>query len=299
MNIIIWSNAALLLPDVPLPYVIAACIALSFPTNYLKDFSLLSFLSVFGLVCIVLIVAVVCFDLLAPSSLPPPPPRTLADVTGVPMSASIMLAGLTGHVALPPMYAEMKTPSSFKPVLYGSFSIMLGIYALVGAGGYLLYGGGADILITQDMADSASSGYDHFIVSLVLGGIAFKLFCSVPMCVVVLVDILENLYEEHQGAPLGTPIVDRARIALWVCSTLCSIAVYDSLQYVTALIGINSMLISVLLPTVFYLMLHRRKMGAARAAAYGALVAASVAVTVVIAYVDIGEFLQSLAGLGS
>ena len=43
------------------------------------------------------------------------------------MSASIMLAGLTGHVGLPPMYAEMKTPSAFRPTLYISFSLMFGM----------------------------------------------------------------------------------------------------------------------------------------------------------------------------
>jgi hypothetical protein len=30
--------------------------------------------------------------------------HTLGSVGGVPMAASIMLAGLTGHVGLPPMY---------------------------------------------------------------------------------------------------------------------------------------------------------------------------------------------------
>ena len=62
MDIIIWSNAALFLPGVPLNWVIAGCVVLSFPTNYLRDFSLLSFLSAFGIGCIVLIVAVVVFE---------------------------------------------------------------------------------------------------------------------------------------------------------------------------------------------------------------------------------------------
>ena len=51
--IIIWSNAALLLPNLDLGWVILLCCALSFPTNWLRDFSLLSFLSAFGMACIV------------------------------------------------------------------------------------------------------------------------------------------------------------------------------------------------------------------------------------------------------
>lgn len=58
-QVIIWSNASLFLPSVPLEYVVGACIVLSFPTNYLRDFSLLSFLSAFGISCILLIMAVV------------------------------------------------------------------------------------------------------------------------------------------------------------------------------------------------------------------------------------------------
>lgn len=34
---------------------------------------------------------------------------------------------------------------------------------------------------------------------MVLGGITFKLFASVPLCVLVLVDIKQNLYLEKHG----------------------------------------------------------------------------------------------------
>ncbi len=51
MNVIIWRNAVLLLPQLQPLTVVIGCIVLSFPTNWLKNFSLLSFLSVFGLMC--------------------------------------------------------------------------------------------------------------------------------------------------------------------------------------------------------------------------------------------------------
>ena len=155
MDIIIWANAELLLPRVPTGWVIGGCILLSLPTNLLRDFSLLSRLSAFSLFCIGLILAVVAFDVAnaaldpAEGSAAPPASRTLADLSGLPMSSSIMLAGLTGHVGLPPMYAEMKTRSAFRPVLYASFLAMFGMYAAVGIGGYLLFGADASVLITQ------------------------------------------------------------------------------------------------------------------------------------------------------
>ena len=148
MVVIIWANAELLVPGVPSGWVIGGCILLSLPTNLLRDFSLLAHLSAFSLFSIGLIVGVVFFDV---ATTPRPADTQLADLSGLPMASSIMLAGLTGHVGLPPMYAEMKTPSAFRSVLYTSFAAMFAMYAAVGVCGYLLYGADASVLITQDM----------------------------------------------------------------------------------------------------------------------------------------------------
>lgn len=64
MLIIIWSNAQLLLPSFDPNWVIAGCVLLSFPTNWLRDYSLLSFLSAFGLFCVLLIIAAVLIDVM-------------------------------------------------------------------------------------------------------------------------------------------------------------------------------------------------------------------------------------------
>jgi hypothetical protein len=63
---------------------------------------------------------------------------------------------------------------------------------------------------------------------------------------------------------------------------------------VTALIGINSMLISILLPIVFYYMLHRRTMSRSRRSMHLGLIALSIAFTALIGVVDFDEFLDSL-----
>ena len=69
----------------------------------------------------------------------------------------------------------------------------------------------------------------------------------------------------------------------------------SSLEYLTAFVGLNSLLISVLLPIFFYLRLHRRLSGA-RAAALYALLALSVVLSVVIGYLDIAQYIASLSG---
>ena len=102
-------NAALLLPQLQPLTVVIGCVALSFPTNWLKNFSLLSFLSVFGLLCVFLICIVVGYQLFGADAAQISDDHTLGSVGGVPMAASIMLAGLTGHVGLPPMYTATHT----------------------------------------------------------------------------------------------------------------------------------------------------------------------------------------------
>ena len=371
MYIITWSNTVLLVPGVALEWVIVGCVVLSLPTNWLRDFSLLAFLSAFGLGSVLLICAVVGCNMYTRTFDPTPlPPTVAARLEGVPMAASIMLAGLTGHVSLPPMYAEMKTPSAFRAVLYTSFALMFGIYALVGACGYVLYGEEASVLITEDMAAAGSDTVlGSVLTALILGCMTFKLFCSVPMCVVTLVDICQGWYHEHAGTQLSESAADVMRLLWWASATLCALLVRSSLQYVTAvcafhpdprptaatrgtychtrrapnatcpychtplrhtpstaarpyatrplmprrwrsaevcvpsrvrlcqLIGINSMIISVLLPILFYAMLHTQQMSRPRASAYALLVAISLAITCYFSYMDLLEFLDSLAGL--
>jgi amino acid permease len=100
MNIIVWTNAQMFLPWVQLQWIILGCVALSFPTNWLRDFEVLAFLSTFGLGCILLIAIVVVYNVLEIPAEGLPSPRTEAALpSGVPMSASIMLAGLTGSAS--------------------------------------------------------------------------------------------------------------------------------------------------------------------------------------------------------
>ena len=224
-----------------------------------------------------------------------PPDREVAIVGGAPMAASIMLAGLTGHVGIPPMYCSMRTPDAFHPTLAAAFAAIFAMYALVGVCGYLLYGGGASVLITSDMGGATTGWASTLLVGLVTAAITFKLFTSVPMCVQVLVDVCENMWLEHNKAPLSAAASQRVRLGWWLASILASFGFYSSLEYLTAFVGLNSLLISVLLPIFFYLRLHRRLSGA-RAAALYALLALSVVLSVVIGYLDIAQYIASLSG---
>ena len=173
------------------------------------------------------------------------------------------------------------------------------------------------------------------LVQLVLVAITFKLFCGVPVCVLVLVDIVQNAHLERSGVPLSESASDRVRLGVWLASTASAYGMYYSLKYATSLVGtahpltappphlrsaspllrltsplldaasaryatslvgINSILISVLLPMIFYLMLHRRRMGPLTRAAYVALCVLAVLASLVISYVDVLQFLDEVSG---
>ena len=100
---------------------------------------------------------------------------------------------------------------------------------------------------------------------------------------------------EQQVPTLSAAASQRVRLGWWLASILASFGFYSSLEYLTAFVGLNSLLISVLLPIFFYLRLHRRLSGA-RAAALYALLALSVVLSVVIGYLDIAQYIASLSG---
>ena len=124
MFIGIWKNAVLLFGSVPQAWVICGCIILSFPANWLRDFTMLSSLSFLAICSIVLVCLAVGLDVVdasGPTNLDGPP-RELANFGGLPMAVSIMMAGLTGHVVtrtnsppLPPLPPPPLLPSPPMP----------------------------------------------------------------------------------------------------------------------------------------------------------------------------------------
>ena len=118
-----------------------------------------------------------------------------------------------------------------------------------------------------------------------------------PLCIVVLVDIAETTYHEWKGSELSARTSDALRVACWTLSVINAVFVYESLQYVTALIGINSMLISVLLPIIFYVILHKDQFGLLMKVWYALVMCVVVAFTALMCYIDWQEFLKTLRQL--
>jgi len=150
------------------------------------------------------------------------------------------------------------------------------------------------VLITADMSRLATPE-TVWLVNAVTGGITFKLFCSIPMCIAVLVDIADNLYVERNRSGLTEHALMRIRLGFWLILNVGAAAFFSSLQYLTAFIGINSMLISILLPLLFYYRLRHDELLPLQRVLMRALIVAAVAFTLLISYVDVAEFIKSLS----
>ena len=77
---------------------------------------------------------------------------------------------------------------------------------------------------------------------------------------------------------------------------MCALLLRPYLQYVTALVGINSLLISVLLPLLFYVQLRRRAMGWPELVAFSCVLACTALVTAYMSFMDVQEFVEELDG---
>ena len=137
------------------------------------------------------------------------------------------------------------------------------------------------------------------LVSTVLAAITFKLYCSVAGTVLVLVDIFENAHFEMCGSKFDEAAALRCRLGSWASAVAVALLSYSSLQYVTALIGINSVIISVLLPLYFYCKLHWPMMSRLRRLWFGLLTLLSALMAVVVTCVDTQDFIRSLGAFGS
>ena len=144
------------------------------------------------------------------------------------------------------------------------------------------------------MTNAGGNALSIVLLRVLLVCITFKLFCSVPLLILVIVDIIQNLYQQRTGKTLSRGRGDYCRFAIWVATTLLSMTLYNSLQYATALIGINSMLISIVLPIVFYVVLHYKTMHMLTKLGYATLITGVILFTGFITCVDVSQFIKSL-----
>ena len=105
-----------------------------------------------------------------------------------------------------------------------------------------------------------------------------------------------------RDASTGWTLTDRqkilVRLAFWVPSSALSCLLYNNLDFVTALVGVNSMLISIIFPIIFWHILHKDVMSERERWTNLVVGVASVLIFVTISVIDVKSFIQEIKSGG-
>ena len=289
----LWQNASLLLDGrYELWQIALAVLGCTLPTVWMVKFSDLAFLSVIGFLSSLSIAIVIIGVLLSDTGRVAKQDLSTygTGMDGQMQAIGINMISLAGHACLPSIYTQMAKPEQFERMLDASFVVMLLVYLLVAVSGYLAYGSGAAVLVTENLSGWPSK--------LLLVFVIINCFCSVAPVVTVLSELPENALglgdddaddgdggRGHLAEPLldggegGGDDVAKGSLARWLARggrarkvlairlirtlalVMCSALAYackDLLADVEALVGsIASMSTTIILPSMCYLQLSR------------------------------------------
>jgi len=132
--------------------------------------SFLSYTSILGILSTILIIVCIAIDGLskreAPGSLWQPA-DTDWGVSGagkLGVSFGLFMAGFGGHAVIPSLARDMADPLQFDSMINWAFTVATGIYGIIGAAGYLMFGKTVSEEFTKDIL--ATPGYNIFLNKL-------------------------------------------------------------------------------------------------------------------------------------
>ncbi|WIA39259.1 hypothetical protein OEZ86_005381 [Tetradesmus obliquus] len=231
--------------------LILAAAIIVLPTVWLRDLSLLSFLSVGGIFASLALLALVGWEGVAVAGFPHDRPP-LVTWSGVPVSIGLFCFCFSGHAVFPSLYASMRTKSHFPWLLLGSFSVVVAVYGSMAVMGAFMFGSEVSENITLDMQDYAPNAMPTVVAMwlVIVNPIAKVALTLAPVAMA-----MEELISVKHGSWRFTAASVALRTALLaVCVVVAIVVPFFSL--VMSFIGaFMSMSISIVLPCVFYLVI--------------------------------------------
>eukprot|EP00879_Flechtneria_rotunda_P030651 GHRR01033314.1.p1 GENE.GHRR01033314.1~~GHRR01033314.1.p1 ORF type:complete len:491 (+),score=123.32 GHRR01033314.1:299-1771(+) len=149
----IWPGAALSILGYHLTakqtlILLAALVVL--PSVWLRDLSLLSYLSVGGIFASIALLGLVGWEGATITGFTHSRPP-LVVWSGVPVSIGIFCFCFSGHAVFPSLYASMRNKSHFPWLLLGSFAVVIVVYGSMAVLGAVMFGPTVSENITLDM----------------------------------------------------------------------------------------------------------------------------------------------------
>lgn len=312
----IWQSVAVLFPgsggiclgpiclDLRQSVILATLLAL-LPAIWLRGFSKLTVIAVSGVVSSLMLTAV----MVGTVAIDPTSARvsgegshqhTILRAASLPTGVGVMLVSLSGHQSLPSLKRSMRRPQHFEKCLYIAFGSMFLLYSLMGALTYQYFGESCDVLVTNNlMSSSAISGwvvarvgaFQIGLAQLLSALLALSAFSTTPPLVLVLGDLLIDM--THGGTSQGhVSILFETCLRTTVLLLAYAVAMffYDVLGLLLSLVGgIASMCSSLLLPSLFYFLLHQNETSRGHQIVVGAVICLGAASAIFIGIMNIHQ----------
>ncbi|KAK9274714.1 hypothetical protein L1049_021965 [Liquidambar formosana] len=215
-----------------------------FPSIWLSDLGVLSYVSAGGVLSSLVIVACV-FCVGAANGEGFHGKGRLIDLNGMPTAASLYTFCYGAHAMFPTIYSSMRKKSQFSQVLLVSFVICTITYVSMAILGYLIYGQNVQSQVTLNLPTEKVSS--KVAIYTILAGPVAKYALTVTPIATAIESHLPGNYQESR------PISILIRTFLLISTVILAI-VFPSFQSVTSLSGaVLIVFVSFLLPCVCYL----------------------------------------------
>eukprot|EP00850_Spirogloea_muscicola_P004936 SM000022S07150 [mRNA] locus=s22:188681:200036:+ [translate_table: standard] len=219
------------------------------PTVWLRDLSLLAYISAAGVGATMLVVFAVGW-VGAVDGIGFTHRGSLLYWTGMPMAIGLFGFCFSGHAVFPSIYSSMKEPQRFTQVLLLSFLIVTALYGASAVMGYMMFGDKLHSQITLDLPSHLAASKLAIWTTIVSPFAKYGLTLS-P----VALGMEELLPQWLEGKPLWLSVT-LMRTVLVATTVFCAIA-FPFFDSVMAFIGsLLCMCISVIFPCLFYLRIY-------------------------------------------
>ena len=255
-TIFIWDNISYLAPDWEPWRIIVISTACVLPTCWMLNVSELAFTAFLGCVCKIFTVSVIVITFFINTSvidkerydvLPQSAPKFS-------VSVGIFILSYAGHACLPEIYVSMKEPKKFERVLDICFIIMFFTYSGMALFGYLQYGEGTAVIITQNLLNNETSTAQIIVAKTLIGLVIASCYFQVSPILSVVAAIPEDF--------IGIETKWKKRIfrtLLFLVVIVGSWIIMEHLAVLEAVTGsLCTMITSVICPALFYYGLNRK-----------------------------------------
>ncbi|KAH6762081.1 hypothetical protein C2S52_019514 [Perilla frutescens var. hirtella] len=221
------------------------------PTVWLRNLSLLSYVSVGGVVTLALVVLCLLWVGMA-SDVGFNPSGKALNFTNLPITIGIYSFCYGGHSVFPNIYSSMESPSQFPSVLAISFSVAGLLYAGVAVFAFLMFGEATNPQFTLNLPtqliSSKLAGWAVFVAPLTKFGLAMT-----PVALAV-----EELLPTDQLTSHSTSILIRTSLVVSTLIVALTVPYFGSMM---ALIGsFLIMLTSLVLPCACYMRIEKGRL---------------------------------------